>query len=159
MGDFYRKYINPAHTGDELTVFFPQGARFAVSRETIQRRPKADYEKLLATLSNDVDSYAGYFMEWLWSELLVGHEQRCSAPAKVAPVSHAEAMDRLVQHFPKSMKRQLSAIVDTPNGSISGVISGGVPPISTTGTPNSLSGATQHTIALASLAYFLIVSH
>merc|ERR1712151_556763 len=142
--DFYRKYINPAHKGDELTAFFPQGARFAVSRETIQRRPKADYEKLLAALSNDEDSYAGYFMEWLWSELLVGHQQQCSVPAKVAPVSHAEAMDSLVQRFPKSMKRQLSVVDDTLDDSISGGIS-------TTGTPDSLSGAMQHTTALASL--------
>merc|ERR1712007_93047 len=117
----------------------------------IQRRPRADYEKLLATLSNDEDSHGGYFMEWLWSELFVGHQQQCSVPAKVAPVSHAEAMDSLVQRFPKSMKRQLSVVADTPNGSISGGvsggISGGVTTTSTTGIPNSLSGATQHKLA------------
>merc|ERR1712100_20004 len=57
--DFYRKYINPTHAEDDVIAFFPQGARFA-----------------------------GYYMEWLWSELFLGHQEPCAVPAKRAPVSH-----------------------------------------------------------------------
>merc|ERR1719271_2253245 len=130
--DFYRKYINPSHTGDEVTAFFPQGARFAVSRETIQRRPKADYERLLATLSQHDDSYAGYYMEWLWSELFLGHKQPCQVPMKLAPVSHSDAMHMLTLRFPKSVERhlssdrKLSASSGCTCGGLSGGISGGV---------------------------------
>jgi hypothetical protein len=34
--DFYHKYINPEHAEEEVVVFFPQGARFSVSKERIQ---------------------------------------------------------------------------------------------------------------------------
>merc|ERR1719432_215635 len=105
--NFYRTYINPAYASNEVTAFFPQGARFSVSRDMIRRRPKADYERLLAVLSNDLDSYAGYYMEWLWSELFLGHQEPCTVPAKAAPVSHAQAMDSLIQRFAKSEERQL----------------------------------------------------
>merc|ERR1712216_458286 len=119
--EFYRQYINPEHTGKELVAFFPQGARFAVSREKIQQRPKADYARLLATLSEDEDSYAGYYMEWLWSELFLGHQEPCSLPARHAPVSHAQAMSKLIENFPSSVARHLST------GGVSGSgISGGV---------------------------------
>jgi len=124
--DFYHKYINPAHTGDEVTVFFPQGARFAVSREIIQRRPKAHYEQLLRTLSGDIDPYAGYFMEWLWSEFFLGHQEPCTLPARVAPVSHGEAMDSLVHRFPKAMERLLTSKRSLADSGISGVVSGSV---------------------------------
>jgi hypothetical protein len=105
--DFYRKYINPSFRGEEIMAFFPQGARFAVSRETIQRRPKRDYEQLLTSLSTSEDPYAGYFMEWLWSELFLGHQEPCPVPSKVLPVSHTEAMNYLAQRFPLSVERQL----------------------------------------------------
>jgi len=130
--DFYRKYINPEHTGAELTAFFPQGARFAISREMIQRRPKADYEQLLAILSNDEDSYAGYFMEWLWSELFLGHSEPCSVPAKLAPVSHEAAMRSLSLRFPDSVERTRARSLAAVSGpgcmcaGVSGGISGGV---------------------------------
>jgi len=135
--DFYRQYINPEHIGDELVAFFPQGARFAVSREKIQQRPKADYERLLATLSDNEDSYAGYYMEWLWSELFLGHQEPCSLPARHAPVSHAQAMSKLIENFPSSVARHLSTggvsgsgisggISSGISGGISGGVSGGI---------------------------------
>jgi hypothetical protein len=141
--DFYRKYIDPTYKADELVAFFPQGARFAVSKDTILRRPKAQYAELLNVLSKDTDSYAGYYMEWLWSELFLGHQEPCSVPAKVAPVSHAEAMERLSQRFPRSVERQIGVAafvagkrsltslirsarrLATISGDISGGISGG----------------------------------
>merc|ERR1719201_2874600 len=155
---FYRKYINPSHTADEVTTFFPQGARFAVSRETIHRRPKADYEALLATLSRDDDSYAGYYMEWLWSELFVGHQQHCAIPAKLSPVSHADAMRALIQRFPGSVERHLSGRVLTESstspsssgctcegvsGGVSGGISGGV----SDGISGAISGSVSGSIS------------
>merc|ERR1711977_283231 len=126
--DFYRKYINPSHTGDEVTAFFPQGARFAVSRETIQRRPKADYERLLATLSQHDDSYAGYYMEWLWSELFLGHKQPCQVPTNLAPVSHSDAMHMLTLRFPHSVERHLSShrMLSASSGCTCGGVSGGI---------------------------------
>merc|ERR1719375_617727 len=130
--DFYRQYINPTYAEDDVIAFFPQGARFAVSREKIHRRPKADYERLLATLSKDVDPYAGYFMEWLWSELFLGHQEPCSVPAKRAPVSHPEAMQSLTLRFPQSLDRHsnharsLAGISGGVSGGISGGVSGGI---------------------------------
>merc|ERR1712054_652812 len=106
--EFYRKHINPEFNGDEVMAFFPQGARFAVSKETIQRRPKAVYERLLTSLSDNEDPYAGYFMEWLWSELFLGHQEPCPVPTKLNAVSHREAMTSLVQRFPQSVQRQHS---------------------------------------------------
>lgn len=85
--DFYHKHINPSHVGDEVTAYFSQGARFAVSREIVQRHPRAVYEQLLATLNKTDDPYSGYFMEWLWAELFLGHKQPCSTPAITDPVS------------------------------------------------------------------------
>jgi hypothetical protein len=94
------------HPVSQVVAFFPQGARFAVSRETILRRPKEDYARLLSTLSKDVDPYAGYFMEWFWSELFLGHRVPCTVPDKVTPISHSDAMRDLTQRFPKSVERQ-----------------------------------------------------
>jgi hypothetical protein len=130
---FYRKYINPLHTADKVTAFFPQGARFAVSREKVHKRPKSDYERLLTVLSNDEDSYAGYFMEWLWSELFLGPKQPCVIPEEVTPVSHAEAMQSLIAHFPNSVERHghstrsLQATVPSGvSGCLCGKVSGGI---------------------------------
>jgi len=159
---FYRKYINPAYSGKEVTAFFPQGARFGVSRDVIQRRPKVEYERLLAAVSNDLDSYAGYYMEWLWSELFLGHQDACSVPRNVAPVSHAEAMDSLIQRFAMPTERQLHEekltegharrlpVIGGP--SISGGISGGVTETTTTtAVQSTLSGAVQPKLVLTAL--------
>merc|ERR1712216_235091 len=137
--EFYRQYINPEHTGKELVAFFPQGARFAVSREKIQQRPKADYARLLATLSEDEDSYAGYYMEWLWSELFLGHQEPCSLPARHAPVSHAQAMSKLIENFPSSVARHLSTGGVSGSG-ISGGISSGISGGISVGVSGGISG-------------------
>merc|ERR1719454_2708661 len=103
---------------------FPQGARFAVSRGTIQRRPKADYERLLTSLSDNEDPYAGYFMEWLWSELFLGHQEACPLPPMLTAVTHTEAMNSLIQRFPHSVQRQLSTARNLQGTGISGAVSG-----------------------------------
>jgi hypothetical protein len=94
--DYYRTYINPEHRGSELVIPFTQGARFAVAREKILRHPKVHYERLLATLSHHADPYSGYFMEWLWSELFLGHNVECKVPQLSSPVSQAEAIKELI---------------------------------------------------------------
>jgi hypothetical protein len=146
--DFYHKYINPEHVEEDVIVFFPQGARFSVSKETIQSRPKMVYERLLATVSQDEDPYAGYFMEWLWSELFKGHQEPCSVPPTGVPVSHTDAMRTIAQRFPRSMERQLSGassqtgsdvgIAGGVSGTISGGISGGV-----SSTPTKVAGTME----------------
>jgi len=53
--------------GDDYdTLYFSQGARFAVSRERIRQRPKAFYQHLLEMVSMDESPCAGFFNEWLW---------------------------------------------------------------------------------------------
>jgi len=142
--DFYHKYINPAHTEENVVASFPQGARFAVSQEMIMRRPKSDYQRLLAILSSDEDSYAGYFMEWFWSELFVGHEQPCPLPAKHIPVTHAQAMDTLTLRFPKSVEKYFSSarmLSETGiSGGVSGGVSGGISGGVSGGVPGGISG-------------------
>ena len=98
---FYTKYIEPSRPESEsVTLVFPQGGRFAVSREVIRRRPKSDYEALLALLSKDIDPYAGYYMEWMWPALFVGARALpCQLPAVLQPVAHAVAMDDLMTRF------------------------------------------------------------
>ncbi|CAE8636331.1 unnamed protein product [Polarella glacialis] len=103
--DFYRKYINPSHADRGVTISFSQGARFAIARAKIQSRPKADYERLLETLSHDADPYSGYFMEWMWSELFLGHQELCPMPPKTAAIRHSMAMDDLAQRFPEAVKK------------------------------------------------------
>merc|ERR1712183_365044 len=98
---------------------------------------------------------AGYYMEWLWSELFLGHQEPCSVPSKAAPVSHAEAMDSLTQRFAESAERQLKQEKVTEGharrlsviGDISGGISGGV----TDPVQSPLSGATQYKLVLTAV--------
>lgn len=87
-------------------------------------------------------------------------------PTKVAPVSHAQAMDSLTQRFAKSVGRQLEeeklkegdarrlAEIGGISGLISGVISGGVTVTTTTANAdsNTLSGARQPKLVLTLLA-------
>merc|ERR1712224_626038 len=80
----------------------------------------------MATLSDNEDSYAGYYMEWLWSELFLGHQEPCSLPARHAPVSHAQAMSKLIENFPSSVARHLSTGGVSGSGGISGGISSGI---------------------------------
>ena len=47
-------------------LWFAQGARFSATAEQIRRRPRAEYERLLASVNGSVDPAAGYFLEVLW---------------------------------------------------------------------------------------------
>lgn len=73
-----------------IATAFPQGARFAVAREQIRRRPRAYYEALLRSLEANRDPFSGYFMEWAWPAVL-GAPQ-CELPPLDSPsVSFDEA--------------------------------------------------------------------
>ena len=79
-----------------IATAFPQGARFAVAREHIRRRPRAYYEALLRSLESNRDPFSGYFMEWAWPAVL-GAAQ-CELPPLDAPsVSFDEA--RAMRHL------------------------------------------------------------
>lgn len=53
--------LRPDHT-----LFFNEGARFAVSRDRIHQRPKAFYQRLLDLVGSGVSSCTGVFDGWLW---------------------------------------------------------------------------------------------
>lgn len=116
--DFYKKYINPSHKGDELTLSFPQGARFALSKEKILSRTKEEYERLLELFSKDADPYAGYFMEWMWSEFFLGHGDGCAVREHKSVTSHQNALeDAVSKYVQKPAKfRFLSASGTTDSG-------------------------------------------
>jgi len=62
---FWDEYLETELPAGEI-VQYAQGARFALSQETIRARPKAFYTKLLEALSADTDPCANYIMEWAW---------------------------------------------------------------------------------------------
>ena len=64
------------------TFCFPQGARFAVARDVIRRRPRALYARLLERLSMYAQPYAAYYMEAMWPYLLLGPDgsEECVHP-------------------------------------------------------------------------------
>ncbi|CAE8684983.1 unnamed protein product [Polarella glacialis] len=130
--DFYRKYINPAADGitggGQLVIPFSQGARFAVSRSKIRSRPKDVYERLLNTLSRNEDPYSGYFMEWMWSELFLGHQEPCRMPPTAAKVmSHSEALAELAQRYTIQVERLLGEAASTERAVIYGGLNLAVP--------------------------------
>ena len=136
--DFYIKYIEPSHPKSEnVTLVFPQGGRFAVSREVIRRRPKSDYEALRALLSKDIDPYAGYYIEWMWPAMFVGARALpCELPAVHQPMAYAVVMDDLMSRFVPGFVPNRRSLSDPPDekgdwasgDSSSGEPSYGMPP-------------------------------
>lgn len=61
---FWTEYLEEA--SNISTLYFPQGARFAISANQIRKRPVSFYRRLLGLLALDVDPCAGYYMEWTW---------------------------------------------------------------------------------------------
>ena len=132
--DFYIKYIEPSHPKSEnVTLVFPQGGRFAVSRKVIRRRPKSDYEALRALLSKDIDPYAGYYIEWMWPAMFVGARALpCELPAVHQPMAYAVVMDDLMSRFVPGFvpnRRSLSEFEPSPDPSPSPVPSASPPPL------------------------------
>jgi hypothetical protein len=119
--DFYRKYINPKHSSSEVIIPFAQGSRFAVAKEKILSHPKKVYEKLLETLSHNEDPYSGYFMEWLWSELLLGRPAECPLPPHTIATSHSDAMQKLVTRYQRTHKLSAELVRQLASPQVSGV--------------------------------------
>lgn len=59
---YLKQYVMPGDVAASTTLSFAQGARFAVSRETIRARPLAYYQRLLKTVSQSADPAAGYYL-------------------------------------------------------------------------------------------------
>ena len=99
--EFYRKYIDASAPADQsITLLFAQGARFALSRAAIHRRPKSEYAAVLATLSGHKDPYSGFFMEWLWPALFLrGAAPPCELPERQPAVPFGAAMNDLLARF------------------------------------------------------------
>lgn len=64
LEDYWTGYLEEA--SNLTTVYFPQGARFAVSQDKIKQRPLSFYRRLMELLARDVDPCAGYLLEWTW---------------------------------------------------------------------------------------------
>jgi hypothetical protein len=87
-------------------IFFPQGARFAASRERIRQRPKKDYEMLLELVSRDEDPCANYLNEWLWYHI-VGKPQSIGCDATAFKSSSALSLnvsEAVKNHFKWPLK-------------------------------------------------------
>eukprot|EP00968_Pinguiococcus_pyrenoidosus_P027595 scaffold7381_cov310-Pinguiococcus_pyrenoidosus.AAC.141 len=111
---FYQTYISERREQlDSLVLNFAQGARFAVSREAIHRRPKDYYVRLLDALAQDSDPAAGYWMEFMWydvfhpEKLQVDAGTPCELPS-YAPVSQWDMVWSLTHHG--EVREQLQSV-------------------------------------------------
>jgi len=93
MLSFYHKQVaGTANDGRPLTLGFAQGARFAVSRERIHRRPLEYYQKLLAAVSGEENPLVGFYLEAMWYDVFHPerkqvHQEICELPTvpRVSP--------------------------------------------------------------------------
>lgn len=69
LSEFWVEYLEEA-SNDMRTLYFPQGARFAVNASQIRKRPLRFYKLLRDLLALGVDPCAGYYMEWTWPVIL-----------------------------------------------------------------------------------------
>jgi hypothetical protein len=79
---FWRRYVRlPPPPLDEM-YHFAQGARLAVTRSQIQRRPRKEYEEMLNLVSSTDDAWAGYFFEWFFFPILTSEADPCTTTRK-----------------------------------------------------------------------------
>lgn len=113
--DYFNDLVRPEGPRvSSIQLAFPQGARFAVSRRVIHRRPLTYYDALLATMNHSHDPYAGYYMEWFWPTVFSSGdaEQHCELPQTTkTPLSHYEEMERFKVAFEKRRKRRDRATI------------------------------------------------
>ena len=122
--EYYDRYVSRStQSSERRIVAFSQGARFGLSRDTIRRRPKAEYEALLRTVSNDPDPIAGYYLEWFWSDVFLDAPPVCPLPEykEGHGVTHAGAMQDLEVRF--GHRRMLGGV--SGGGVSGGGVSGG----------------------------------
>merc|ERR1719378_270473 len=75
LQQYFTGHVN-ADLPEDGMAFFSQGARFAVSREQIQRRSREEYMQLLSVVSGSADPCANYMNEWLWYYIMGKQQQR-----------------------------------------------------------------------------------
>ena len=103
---FIRLPLPPA-----LTVFFSQGAVFAVTANQLRTRPLSDYQALLEHVSHSADPSAGFFLEWLWYYLLTSDLTPCPINgrefswAKVRPYYKALPLQERVEYTNEIVKQ------------------------------------------------------
>ena len=74
---FWNKFVKLPRP-DFNIIFFAQGARLAVTKQQIRRRPRREYAELMQLVSSDVDPWAGFFLEWFWYPLLTSRLPMCN---------------------------------------------------------------------------------
>lgn len=67
---FWRQFVRLTPPRADEPYHWVQGARYAVTRQQLQRRPRYDYEVLLSLVSAHEDPWAGYFLEWFFYPIL-----------------------------------------------------------------------------------------
>jgi len=67
---FWKSFVKLPPPPTEEYYHWAQGARYAVTREQIRKRPRYEYETLLALVSHHQDPWAGYFLEWFFYPIL-----------------------------------------------------------------------------------------
>ena len=77
---FWRRFIK-LPLPPMLVTWYSQGAVFAVTRDDIRKRPRSEYEQLLALASKSADPFVGYLMEWFWYHLLTSNPIACDPKA------------------------------------------------------------------------------
>mmetsp|Transcript_93409 Transcript_93409/g.204416 ORF Transcript_93409/g.204416 Transcript_93409/m.204416 type:complete len:495 (-) Transcript_93409:197-1681(-) len=65
LRSFWEDFVQLPFPSSEV-VHYAQGARFAVSRERLQQRPKAYYQQLLDAVSSEEDPCMNYLFEFVW---------------------------------------------------------------------------------------------
>ena len=84
--------VNTTYT--EFTLNYANGARFAVSRDRIQKRPLNYYKALLEALSNSVHPIEGYYMETMWYDIF--HPE--SLQADLGSFCEIPSLDKIYSH-------------------------------------------------------------
>ena len=75
---FWDEYIRVPRPKDDV-IFFAQGARLAIPKRFILRRPKYEYQRLLQLVAPHRDPWAGFFLEWFWFPLLTSSNPPCAS--------------------------------------------------------------------------------
>lgn len=84
--DFYHSLIALDEPHDApIALAYTQGARFAVSRERVLRRPLEYYAELLLSVSSGVDPEEGYWMEVSWYDIFHPEAVQSRSPACPLP--------------------------------------------------------------------------
>merc|ERR550534_2641915 len=98
MIDFYFNEVAqiPRAGHESVLLGFAQGARFAVSRGRIRRRPLRYYQALLAHVSRGVNPKEGGYMEAMWYDVF--HPERLQALPRCARTRRSRSIGARAGH-------------------------------------------------------------